>query len=148
MNDLFNTPFETGLRAMLTLYLSDKNGVTIDRISSYDFMTIYAYDLGISDHNLHGINHFNFSELSSKRKICSEGVKQFVLEGLIAVNRNAKGFLYYLTPSGRHFIESLESNYKTQYLEILNKVQMKYDKISDDELVKIINTAAINSLRR
>lgn len=133
---------------MLILYSMNSNGITIDRITAYDFMTIYAKDLGISDKNLHGINHFNFSELSSKRFICSEGVKNFALNGLIAINQNKKGFLYSLTSTGKKYVESIESNYKTQYLEILKNVKIRFNNISDTELIKIINNAAIDSLRR
>lgn len=56
MNDLFNTPFETGLRAMLILSIIRSGGMTIDRLSAYDFMTIYGRDFEVSDWNLHGDN--------------------------------------------------------------------------------------------
>ena len=49
MNDLFNTPFETGLRAMLILSVIRSCGMTIDRLSAYDFMTIYGKDFEVSD---------------------------------------------------------------------------------------------------
>ena len=105
MNELFNTPFETGLRAMLILYATHSQGMTIDRITAYDFMTIYGSDFDVSEKNLHGINHFSFSELTSKRAICSEGVKSFVLDGLISVIRNSDGFLYALTSAGKKYIQ-------------------------------------------
>ena len=125
MNELFNTPFETGLRAMLILFATRSQGMTIDRITSYDFMTIYGSDFGVSEKNLHGINHFSFSELTSKRAICSEGVKSFVLDGLISVIRNNDGFLYALTSAGKKYIQSLDSDYRTQYLEIVTAVHTK-----------------------
>ena len=148
MNNLFNTPFETGLRSLLILYSTNSSGMTIDRIVSYDFMTIYGKDLGVSEYNLHGINHFSYSELSSKRAICSEGLKSFVLDGLITVTRNQNGFLYSLTPAGKQYVEALESNYKTQYLEILNYVNNKYNSVPDTEVTKIINNAAVKALMR
>lgn len=148
MNELFNTPFETGLRAMLILYSTNSYGMTIDRIVAYDFMTIYGGDLGISNINLHGINHFNFSELASKRAICSEGLKMFVLEGLITVTRNKNGFLYSITLAGKKYVEELKSNYKNQYLDILKGVQSKYETVADSELIKYISNTAIRALRR
>lgn len=148
MSELFNTPFESGLRAMLILFASDSRGMTIDRIVAYDFMTIYCSELGFSENNLHGINHFSFSELSSKRSICSEGIKAFVLDGLIAVVHSQEGFSYSITPNGKKYVKQLESNYKTQYLKVLNEVQNKYDNVPDTELIKIINDAAVKALRR
>ena len=148
MNSLFNTPFETGLRAMLILYTTQGRGMTIDRITAYDFMTIYGNDLGVSEKNLHGINHFSFSELTSKRAICAEGVKAFVLDGLISVTRNRNGFLYFLTTSGKKYVEALDSDYKAQYLEIVKTVHVKYDNVAETELIKTINQAALKALRR
>ena len=148
MNEIFNTPFESGLRALLILYSNDSEGLTIDRIVAYDFMTIYGGELGLSERNLHGINHYSFSELSSKRTICSEGVKCFVLDGLISFIQNKEGFIYSLTPAGKQYVEKLESNYKEQFLKSLNEVQKKYDRVPDTELVRIINNAAVNALRR
>lgn len=148
MNDLFNTPFETGLRAMLILYTTQRQGITIDRIAAYDFMTIYGNDLGVAEKNLHGINHFSFSELTSKRVTCSEGVKAFVLDGLISVSRNKNGFIYSLTSSGKRYVEALDSDYKKQYLKIVNKVHSKYGQVPEAELINTINQAAVNALRR
>ena len=139
MNDLFNTPFETGLRAMLILYITQKRGITIDRIVAYDFMTIYGNDLGVAENNLRGINHFSFSELTSKRAICSEGVKSFVLEN---------GFIYSLSSSGTKYVEALDSDYKEQYLKIVKNVHSKYGHVPETELINTINHAAVNSLRR
>lgn len=148
MNDLFNTPFETGLRAMLILSTIRSSGMTIDRLSAYDFMTIYGKDFEVSDRNLHGDNSYSFSELSSKRVMCSEGVKMFVLDGLIAVNRTEGGFLYKLTPAGRKYIGVLESDYKEQYLSIAQNVHKKYARRSDSTILKEISGKAVQSLRR
>ena len=122
--------------------------MTIDRITAYDFMTIYGNDLGVSEKNLHGINHFSFSELASKRAICSEGVKAFVLDGLIFVNRTRDGFLYSLTALGKKFVEALDSDYKVQYLGIVKTVHDKYENVAETELIRTINKAALKTLRR
>ena len=148
MNKLFNTPFETGLRAMLILAATKSRGMTIDRITAYDFMTLYGSDFGVSDHNLHGINHFSFSELTTKRAVCSDGVKSFVLDGLISVKRGKSGFSYSLTPSGRKYVDKLESDYKTQYIATATDVHKKYARQTDTTLMKIINDTAIKALRR
>ncbi len=148
MNDLFNTPFETGLRAMLILSVIRSCGMTIDRLSAYDFMTIYGKDFEVSNRNLHGDNSYSFSELSSKRSVCSEGIKMFVLDGLIAVNRTEDGFLYKLTVAGRKYIGTLESDYKDQYLAIAETVHKKYARKSDSAILKEISGKAVQSLRR
>ena len=148
MNELFNTSFEIGLRAMLILSIDRSNGMTIDRISAYDFIIIYGKAFEVSKQNLHGNNSFSFSELSTKRALCSEGVKQLVLDGLITVIRTSGGFLYRLTTKGRILIDLLESDYKEQYLEIAKETRDKYDLKSDFSVLKEINEKAIQALRR
>ncbi len=148
MSDLFNTPFETGLRAMLILSNIKSSGMTIDRLAAYDFMTIYGKDFEVSERNLHGDSSYSFSELTSKRAICSEGVKGFVLDGLIAVNRTQRGFLYKLTAAGRKYIGALESDYKEQYITIARNVLKKFARKSDAAILKEISGKAVQSLRR
>lgn len=133
---------------MLILYVTKSRGMTIDRITAYDFMTLYGSDFGVSEQNLHGINHFSFSELTTKRAVCSDGVKSFVLDGLISVKRGKSGFSYSLSNSGRKYVEKLESDYKDQYAATVSDVHKKYSRQSDTTLMKIINDTAVQSLRR
>ena len=133
---------------MLILAATKSRGMTIDRITAYDFMTLYGSDFEVSKHNLHGINHFSFSELTTKRAICSDGIKSFVLDGLISVKRGKNGFSYSLTPSGQKYVNKLESDYKTQYIATVTDVHKKHARQSDTALMHIINDTAIKSLRR
>ena len=148
MNKLFNTPFESGMRAMMVLAAAHSRGMTVDRITAYDFMTIYGKSFEISEKNLHGDNSLNFSEFSAKRALCSEGIKAFVLDGLIGISRTKNGFLYRLTSAGRKYIETLDSDYKTQYMQIAAEVHRKYSRKSDAAILKEINDKAVKSLRR
>ena len=148
MNEIFNSSFETGLRVLLILSSIQPKAVTIDRIASYDFITIYGRDFGVSHINLHGDSNFNFSELASKRISCNEGLKEFVLTGLISINRTAEGFTYFLNDKGKKYVESLSSDYANQFLEIIHEVHKKYANNSDEEMIKLINKKAIKELRR
>ena len=76
MNKLFNTAFESGLRALLVLYTVRPTNLTIDRIAAYDFITLYSNSFEITENSLHGSSIFNFSELASKRTGCNEGIKE------------------------------------------------------------------------
>lgn len=133
---------------MLILSVTNTRGMTIDRITAYDLMTIYGSDFGVSEKNLHGINHFSFSELTSRRTICAEGLKEFVLDGLITVKRGKGGFTYALTSSGRKYIEKLDSDYKKQYTEIIREVHTQYGRQTDTAVMKLINDTAVTALRR
>ena len=148
MNEIFNSSFETGLRVLLVLSSIQPKAATIDRIAAYDFITIYGRDFGVSHINLHGDSNFNFSELASKRANCNEGIKEFVLDGFISINRTEEGLTYFLNGKGKTYIESLSSDYANQYLEIGKEVHKKFAKNTDKDIIKLINKKAIKELRR
>ena len=148
MSELFNTPFEAGMRVLLILYAIKPRGASIDRITTYDFMAIYGKDFGITDFNLHGNTPFNFSEFPSKRSLISKGIKDSALDGMIVVNQASSGFQYKLSRTGIAFVESLNTNYSQQYLEAISKIHQAYSRKSDATIMKEINTKAITTLRR
>lgn len=148
MNEIFNSSFETGLRVLLVLSSIQPKTATADRIAAYDFITIYGKDFGVSHINLHGESRYNFSELASKRAGCNEGIKEFVLNGLISLKRSEEGFTYFLNDKGKNYVDSLSSDYAIQYLETAKKVHKKFAEYSDEEILKLINIKAIKDLRR
>ena len=147
MNEIFNSSFETGLRVLLVLSSIQPKAATVDRIAAYDFITIYGRDFDVSHINLHGDSNYNFSELASKRASCNEGIKEFVLSGLISIKHSEEGFTYFLNDKGKNYVDSLSSDYVTQYLEIAKEVQRTFAESSDEEIVKLINCKAIKDLR-
>lgn len=148
MNDIFNSSFETGLRVLLVLSSIQPKTATVDRIAAYDFITIYGRDFDVSRVNLHGDSNYNFSELAAKRASCNEGIKEFVLNGLISINRSEEGFTYCLNDKGKKYVDSLSSDYSIQYLKIAKEVHKKFAESSDEEIIKLINRKAIKDLRR
>lgn len=148
MHEIFNSSFETGLRVLLILSSIQPQSATVDRITAYDFITVYGKDFGVSDTNLHGDSNFNFSELASKRTNCNEGIKEFVLNGLISINHTDEGFTYFLNTTGKKYVSSLSSDYAEQYLAISKEVHRKFSALSDEEVVNLINKRAIKELRR
>jgi len=148
MNDLFNTPFEIGLRILLALYAIHPKAATLDRLTAYDFISVYGKDFGVTENSLNGINSFNFSELSTRRGICSKGIKEFALDGLIDVQQSKTGFKYKISKAGKVFVEALDSDYAKQYTASVSTVNKIYGDKSDTALVSDINNKAVQSLRR
>lgn len=148
MNKLFNTSFENGLRVLLILNTLSPQSVTVDRITAYDFMSIYGADFGITDTNLHGVNSFNFCELPAKRTIISAGIKEMALNGMIQVNNTKNGFTYAINETGKRFVNSIDDEYSKQYTDIIQKLNKIYSAKTDLEITATINQTAVKSLRR
>lgn len=148
MIDLFNTPFESSLRVLLVLYSIKPLAITVDRITAYDFMTIYGKDFDVTSFNLHGDNSFNFSELPSKRTSISNGIKESALNGMITVKQTNFGFCYAISELGTQYVVAFSSNYAKQYLEVIKKVHHLNKSKTDAALTTEINNKAIKNLRR
>jgi len=148
MNRLFNTSFENGLRVLLILNTLSPKTVTVDRITAYDFMSIYGADFGITNTNLHGINSFNFCELPAKRAIISAGIKEMALNGMIQINNTKNGFAYAINETGKGFVKSIDDSYSEEYVAIIQKLDRVYSTKTDIEITTIINKTAVKALRR
>ena len=94
MAKLFNSSFELSLRILLLLSISEDEGMTIDGVLAYDFITIYNRYFGLSETSLHGENDFGFSEFANRRDLIKEALKVLVLDGMITVLRKEDGFHY------------------------------------------------------
>lgn len=116
MNKIFNTTFESSLRILLLLYVSEDEQMTLDRIADYDFITIYSKDFGISNMALHGENEFGLSEFAARRGMMQSTMKSLVLDGLVSVKRRQNGFQYSISAVGKTVAGKMESEYASENL--------------------------------
>jgi hypothetical protein len=120
-----------------------KSKLSIDRITAFDFITIYGKDFGVSEYNLHGDNNYRFSEYASKREIVSQSIKELVLKGYIKPHCNKSGFSYDISKNGISFCESLNNDYADCFVAIVNKAIVLFSSYSDRKLTHCINEYAV-----
>ena len=107
-NRLFNTPFEISLHVVLLLDVVNA-AITHDRITAYDFIAVYCEDFGIADRSLNGENGFAFSELSARRNLTKDAIKDLVVDGLVVAVDGEGGILYSIAENGRKMSEGFQS---------------------------------------
>lgn len=110
MNKIFNTTFESSLRILLLLSVSEDEQMTLDRIADYDFITIYSKYFGISNMALHGENEFGLSEFAARRGMMQITMKSLVLDGLVSVKRRQNGFQYSISAIEKMWQEKWNRN--------------------------------------
>lgn len=140
MNKLFNSTLENSLRVMLMLNFYKDSYLNLDRISILDFIVINGKSLNINADNLNGDNIFYLSEYASKRNEINETIKSLVFKKLIQIKCTVNGFEYQITDSGMEFVESLNSNYATDYMKALTEISILIDKMNDQQLMNYINS--------
>lgn len=133
------------LRILLLLSTGRKKNYTIERIVELDFIICYAESFQLPYENLHGDNNYMYGELSNRRFLVREAVKELVTKGLIKVNI-CDGYQFSISEAGRKYIKKLKSTYATQYLMIAVEVVKTFSKLSDEQLATSIRENAIREL--
>lgn len=147
MGEVFNSTFEVSLRLLLLLSVSSDVGLSIDRIATYDFITIYSRYFGLSDKVLHGENEFGYSEIASRRNKAQIAIKGMVLDGFVHVIRSEDGYKYHLTENGKKVASNMVSEYAAAYRDLAKLTVKKFSKKTETEIMAVISTASIKSLR-
>ena len=146
MNKIFNTTFESSLRTLLLLYVSEDEQMTLDRIADYDFITIYSKYFGISNMALHGENEFGLSEFAARRgmmqstmkSLVLDGLVSLVLDGLVSVKRRQNGFQYSISAVGKTVAGKMESEYASNYKMLARKTVEHFKGQSEQKIMKWI----------
>ena len=148
MTKLFNSTFEVSLRALLLLSQTSDANMTIDRLVSYDFISLYGRHFDLAETNLHGDNEYGFSELSARRAVMQAALKELVLDGLARATRREDGFCYEITDTGVAFCKKQTTDYANTYRQLAMATHQKYKEMTEVEVMAVINQKATIALRR
>jgi hypothetical protein len=148
MNKIFNTTFETGLRILLLLSVSEDEQMTLDRIADYDFITIYSKYFGLSKIAMHGENEFGLSEFAARRGAMQSTLKSMVLDGLVSVKRRQNGFQYSISSVGKTVVNKMESEYADDYKKLALKTVEHFKGQSEQKIMRTISKTSTDFLRR
>ena len=88
-----------------------------------------------------------FGELSNRRALLQEALKDLVTSGLIFANIENKEYVFSVTTAGKKYVNSFENEYAKEYMAIAKAVATKYKKSSDQELIGVIQNRSLNSAK-
>ena len=143
---VFNSTFENAMRIILLL---DAFGApqNTDMLYAADFMVVYGRTFGIADEDLNGDNQYKFSEFVSRRSMVQKALKELVLDGLVTPSQMPSGIVYQVTPAGKEYCESLDSDYAKEYKIVAKKVVQAVDGKSERSVIAKINRLSAASLK-
>lgn len=136
MNKLFNSEYEIRLRMLLLLYVV-RRPLSVDKITSLDFISVYGKDFEIGGNNIHGSSPYRFAEITNRRAMVSEAIKTNVIDGMLNVN-TSDGYSYSLTERGKSYVEAFNCSYVSKYYKNAEKAMAKYGNLSEAVLMKKI----------
>lgn len=148
MDRALGTTYEVSLRMLLLLEASESNAMTADMLAAIDFIAVYGHDFGITEENLHGNGTYRFGEFSLRRELVREALKPLVVDGIVSVEPQRKGFVYSLSRAGIDYCSKFESDYADDYRisaeTVINRLRGK----SEREMTTMINQRTLASVKR
>jgi len=143
---MFNSPFEMGLRILLLLSTTSRQPYSVDRIVGLDLIACYAADFDLPYPNLHGMNNYKYGEIVSRRLLVQEAVKDLVTTGMIDVTVD-RGYLFSASEAGIKYARKLKSDYAADYKEIAKAVAKKYKNNTDEGILATIQEHSVQAIR-
>lgn len=147
MNRLFNSVPEMQLRIVFLLAQFEGIAISSEMIVAYDFISVYGKEFDVSDRNLHGNSPYKFGEISSKRQLVQEAIKNVVLDGLVEVDL-CDGYQYRISRVGAEYVSDFNSKYGKTYSDNVRTARKKYGEYNETALMKLIRSQCKDSLER
>lgn len=144
---IFNSTFENELRLIILLDVF-KEPKTEDMLYSIDFIAQYSAEFNMTNNNLHGENAFMFSEFATRKEIIRLALKDMVLEGYVKPLNGQSGITYILTGDGKAFASELNSEYASDYRQLVELTIEKFGSKSERQIIAEIHKLSKKSLER
>ena len=148
MERALGSTHEVSLRMLLLLEMLDGKKVTVDMLAAIDFITVYGHDFEITEDNLHGNGTYRFGEFALRRDLVKDALRLLVVEGIVSVTPQKRGFLYQLTFAGIDFSSGFECDYSDDYRFASETVIRRLNGKSEHEITRMINQRVLLSLQR
>ena len=110
MNEVFNTPFELGVRMVYLLMALYPRKVDLQRLIYFDYAAIYSSDLGGPD-SLHTPVPLRGGEYASRRAVIEEGLYLMASRSLVNVDAGSSGISYSLGENGPALVGLIGGEY-------------------------------------
>lgn len=134
-SELFNTPFELGLRMVYLLSALRPAGADLQKLVLLDYAIVYSKDVG-GPESLHTPVPFRNGELFSRRERIEQGLYLMSTRGLVDVVLDDLGLTYIAGPSSFTMLGSLTSKYWRDLQVRCRWAAHEFGGISSSELLR------------
>ena len=134
--ELFNTPFELGLRMVYMLFALRPGGADLQKLVLLDYAIVYSQDVG-GPASLHTPVPYRNAELFSRRERIEQGLFIMSTRGLVDVVLDARGMTYVAGPSSFTMVGSLSSKYWRDLQERCVWVAERFGLANSTELLSL-----------
>lgn len=137
--NVFNTPLEIGLRALIILNELGNEAIDLNRLIIYDYFVIHSGDFDRRLKNLHPPIPHRSGELIIKRKVMQEGIHLMYSRELLDIEYTSRGIYYKANEVTSAFTSYLNTAYALEISKHSKLVIDKFNGYADEKLNLFIN---------
>jgi len=130
----FNSPVESGLRALVLLYSLFPASASLQRLVVFDYLLIHSDDVPDGPKGLHPRTPYRSGELLVRRATLHRGIILYMSRGLINDLYLGSGLAYAATERAASFLDVMTSSYITALRDRAEWVHARFSTLTDDQL--------------
>ncbi len=129
----FNSPIETGVRALILLAESYPAQLDLQRILEFDYMMVHTEDVN-GPPSIHPAVPLRTGELLVRRHLIERGLMLMISRGLISRHATPGGFTYQAEDDAGPFLDSLTAEYIDALKDRAAWVVDRFSGLSDQDI--------------
>lgn len=123
----FNSPIETGMRALILLAAAYPAQLDLQRILEYDYMMVHTGDVD-GPPSIHPALPLRSGELLVRRQLIERGLMLMISRGLVSRHATQDGFMYQAEDDAGPFLDALTAEYVN---DLKNRAEWVVDRFKD-----------------
>jgi hypothetical protein len=129
----FNSPIETGVRALILLAESYPDQLDLQRLLEFDYILVHTKDVD-GPPSIHPALPLRSGELLVRRQLIERGLMLMMSRGLIARHATPNGFMYQAEDSAGPFLDALTAEYLDDLKDRAVWVVDRFSEMSDHDI--------------
>src|ERR1017187_8890027 len=129
----FNSPIETGVRALILLAESYPDQLDLQRILEFDYIMVHTGDVD-GPPSIHPALPLRSGELLVRRELIDRGLMLMISRALVTREATAQGFMYRAEDDAGPFLDSLTAEYINDLRNRAAWVVGRFGATSDQEI--------------
>src|SRR5580698_1351850 len=129
----FNSPIETGMRALILLAESYPDQLDLQRILEFDYLMVHSGDVD-GPPSIHPALPLRSGELLVRRQLIERGLVLMISRGLVSRHATPNGFLYRAEDDAGPFLDALTAEYLADLKDRATWVVERFHEMSDQEI--------------
>src|SRR5882757_5789126 len=106
----FNSPIETGVRALILLAESYPDQLDLQRLLEFDYILVHTEDVD-GPPSIHPALPLRSGELLVRRQLIERGLLLMASRGLVSLHATPNGFAYQAEDDAGPFLDALSAEY-------------------------------------